>query len=243
MHLGRHLIPCAGRIGLLAAGLIFAGCRTGERLLLDATSRPEREKVASYSLKVTDPEIEKDSLRHKEAERLVKAALAGRGYYESPDPAKADLVVTIDYGIGQGVETIYKAPEINIPAEPDRVYTVSVSAGTDAEGREIMQNITVSEPGFMGMKLGGSTIRELVYEKRLVLVARKAKAAVPGEAPADQWTVEVISTGPSHDLRKTLPVLAAVALEHIGDETDGRQAIKLTDEEAIAFVKNPANAP
>ena len=114
----------------------------------------------------------------------------------------------------------------------------------DAEGREIMTTVTVTEPGtvvYGGERL--STVKQTIYTKRLVLEARRAKAEQPGGAPEDVFLMEVQSTGESHDLRKTLPVLAAVALEHMGEETNGPKSVKLTDAEAIAFVKNPANAP
>jgi hypothetical protein len=201
--------------------LSFTGCQTSEKLTLDATSRPAKDRVASYSLIVMDPAIEKDSLRHQEAERLVKAALAGNGYYEAPDAAHADMLIEVDYGIDQGhSETIQVSSPI-WRMEKGSTSTITVGTGImNAQGQEIMTSVTVTEPGnivYGGERL--SNVRQTIYTKRLVLEARR------------------------HDLRKTLPVLAAVALEHMGEETNGPKSVKLTDAEAIAFVKNPANAP
>jgi hypothetical protein len=223
--------------------LLYVGCQTSETLTLDATSRPAKEPVQSYSLVVKDPAIETDTLRHQEAERLVKAALSGNGLYEAPDPARADMAITIDYGIGPArTETALVSHPIyrSVP----RSHTESVLTGTTPDGREIYTSVTIEDPPdvvYAGEDTG--TVRETVYDKRLVLQARKARPDAPNGAPDDLWTVEVLSTGPNHNLRQSLPVLAAVALDHLGEETDGPKAIRMSDADAIAFVKKLAGAP
>lgn len=230
-------------VALLAVALSLAGCQTGETLTLDATSRPAKKPVESYSLVVKDPAIETDSLRHQEAERLVKAALSGNGYYEAPDPSRADMAITIDYGIGPGR---VEATQVSRPIyrNESRSHTESVLAGTTPDGKEIYTSVTIQDPPdvvYVGEDT--RTVRQTVYEKRLVLQARKARPDVPGGSPDDLWTVDVTSTGTNHDLRQALPVLAAVALEHMGEETDGPKAIKMTDAEAVEFVKKLASSP
>jgi hypothetical protein len=232
---------CAGP--LVVALAWSAGCATGEKLTLDATSRPAREPVTSYSLVVADPGIEENTLRHQEAVRLVKAALAGNGYFESPDPARADMAITIDYEIGPARTETWET-SMPVYRGDSRSHTESVPTGRlGADGHEIYSTVTVQDPPeqvYVGEQM--RTVRKVIHDKNLVLQARKRRPAAPGEAPEDLWVMEVISTGPSADLRKTLPVLAAVALEHLGKETDGPKAIRMTDEEAIAFVQDPANA-
>jgi hypothetical protein len=239
-----HPVRCLSRRAIpLALALALAGCQSAEQLTLDASNRPAKEPVESYSLVVKDPAIETDTLRHQEAERLVKAALAGNGYYESPDPARADMAITIDYGIGPArTETAVVSHPIyrSVP----RSHTESVLTGTTPDGRDIYTSVTIQDPPdvvYAGEDTG--MVRETVYDKRLVLQARKVRPAVPNGAPDDLWTVEVLSTGPTHSLRQTLPVLAAVALEHMGEDTEGPKAIKLTDAEAVAFVKKLASEP
>jgi hypothetical protein len=226
-----------------ALALLLAGCQTGEMLTLDASSTPAKETVASYNLMVLDPAIEKDSLRHQEAEALVKAALAGNGFYESPDPRRADMQIKVDYGIGPGRlelveirEPIYGSVSGGTTSAPVNI------TGADGSVMEVFADIPLPP---ITVVTGEQTLtrKENFYEKRLTLEARRTRAGGVGPAPEDVFFIEVTSDGPSRDLRKTLPVLAAVALEHIGDQTNGRQVVKLTDPEAIAFVKNPANVP
>lgn len=225
----------AALASLLAALALLAGCQTGEKLTLDATSRPAKEQVASYSLTVMDPAIEKDSLRHQEAERLVKAALAGNGYYEAPDTAHADMLIKIDYGIDAEHSETFIAPPPFV-ADPDQDVI-----GVIGENGQVIEGVN---PAYrLGiLKNHDLLVKQPIYTKRLVLEARRTKADKPGDAPEDVFIMEVQSEGRNHDLRQTLPVLAAVALDHMGEETDGTKVIKLTDADAIAFVKNPANA-
>lgn len=224
--------------------LLLAGCQSaGEKLFLDAMSTPAKEKVASYNLMVLDPVIEKDSLRHQEAEALVKAALAGNGFYESPDPRKADMMIKVDYGIGLGRVEVVEVREPVYGSISGGTTSAPVNiTGADGSVMEVFADIPLPS---ITVVTGEKTLtrKENFYEKRLTLEARRTKAEGVGLAPEDVFFIEVTSDGPSHDLRKTLPVLAAVALEHIGDQTNGRQVVKLTDPEAVAFVKNPANVP
>ena len=82
---------------LFAAGmLLFSGCASTYEMKVDALSRPKIEPGGSYRIVNRNPNVDSDSLHYKEIEKAVKTALSGKGMYEAPDPAKADVVVNLE---------------------------------------------------------------------------------------------------------------------------------------------------
>lgn len=235
----RHFIV----LPVLALGCALLGaCQTTHKIEVDALSRPEMAGNTSYRLVVTNPEIDQGSLRHREAVGYIKKALAAKGLYEAPDPATADMAVTIDYGMGPPKSRIEEVSHAEFKLQPGAVYTAVIRVGTTAAGQPIYQNVVVQDPSRY-VYVGDSVqqVSVVTYEKHLSLSARENKANADSGPPQEVWTVDLHSEGSSHDLRKTLPVLAAAAIDYIGKETNGAQTIKLKEDDgAVEFVKQPA---
>jgi hypothetical protein len=52
------------------------------------------------------------------------------------------------------------------------------------------------------------------------------------------WRTEIVSTGRSGDLRKTVPILIAAAVPYIGKDTNGRKSVNISgDDGTVAWVK------
>jgi hypothetical protein len=222
-----------------ATGLLLIGCTTTHEVKVDSLAKPKAEDAISYEIKNRNPLVADDSLRYKEAANLVKTALSGRGMYEAPPNTKADVVVDLDYGVGppqMRKETVSEPVYITIPGQ---IRTERVQVGTDSQGRPIYQTITVQDPPtteFAGFREYIVTV--VVYEKYLKLTARENKDAVEGRPTQEVWTVDVTSEGESRDIRKNLPVLVAVSIDHIGKDSQGQKTIRIKDTHSdIAFVK------
>jgi hypothetical protein len=227
------------KILTLALLAFCSGCNT-HTVKVDALSKPDAEKSVAYQIRTTNPDLDPDSLRYKEAERFVKTALSGKGMYESPSTETADMIVNLDYGISPPKVTREMRSEPIYQTVPGRVSTQTVQVGVDKNGNAIYSTVIVQEPSsvqYVGERDYFVTI--VTYEKHLRISARENKPASEGRPPAELWTVDVTTEGESHDLRKALPVLAAATIEYVGRETRGQQTIKLKDTKdgAIAFVK------
>ncbi|MEO7412025.1 MAG: hypothetical protein ABIZ81_01595 [Opitutaceae bacterium] len=218
----------------------FAGCNS-TYVKVDAVARAEAEKSIAYQIGTSNPQLEVDSLRYKEAERYVKTALSGKGLYEAPNAEMADMVVNLDYGVSPPRVTREVRSEPIFREEPGATSTEQVQVGTDAKGNPIYGTITVRGPSTM--KYVGDrqyVVMVVTYEKYLRLSAREAKSAGEGRPPAEIWTVDVSTSGENRDLRKALPALAAATIEYVGKDTRGEKTIKLKDGDKngpIAFVK------
>lgn len=217
-----------------AVGLL-AGCTHApvHEVRVDAIAKPEAEKRISFRVEPRNADTDETSLRYKEVKAHVVTALSGRGMYEAPVPDQADLVVVVDYGVNPGrlVRT-----EITQPVYEEKIREIPVAGGliTRTE-RELVQTGTEK-----------IVVEEIHHEKYLRMVATDNRPVAEGR-PAQVWVIDASSDGPSADLRKYLPILAAASIEHIGRNTDGPVVIRLMDEPdgAIDFVKKgmPAERP
>ena len=239
-RLDRGLTGALAAYALLVAGtLLVGGCAHTTEVKVDSLAKPSAEQSISYKIHSNNPEIPEDSLRHKEAVSLVRTALSGKGLYEAPSADKADLVVDLDYGVGPPQmhrETISEPVYLTLPGQ---VHTQTVQVGTDRNGNPIYQTVSIQDPPrteFAGYR--DRIVVSVVYEKHLRLSARENKPAAEGRPPSEVWTVDVTSEGESHDLRKTLPVLAAASIDYVGVDSHGEKIIRIKDtDKDIAFVK------
>jgi hypothetical protein len=230
-------------LGIVAtAGLaLFAGCQSGIRVKVDSLAKPEAENAIAYQIKTSNPDLDPDSLRFKEAEKFVKTALSGKGLYEAPKPEMADMVVNIDYGISPPKVSEVRRSQPVYRIVPGPIYAETVLAGLDKDGKPVYATVLVQGPDtqeYAGEREYFETI--VTYEKYLRLSARENKPAVEGQPPKEVWTVDVTTEGENRDLRKALPALAAASIEFVGKDSQGEKVIRLKDNDkdgAIAFVK------
>lgn len=224
-------------LALLAAAL--GGCASSYEVKVDSLAKPAAEQVVSYEIKNTNPLLEEDSLRYKEATEYVKTALSGKGLYEAPDKVKPDIIVDLDYGIKPPESHKEMVSEPVYITVPGQIRTERVQVGTDSQGRPIFQTVTVQDPPtteFAGFREYLVTVT--TYEKYLRLTARENAPAQEGRPPQEIWTVDITSEGESRDLRKHLPVLAAASIEYVGKDSQGQKTIKLKDtDKDVGFVK------
>jgi hypothetical protein len=231
----RFLAACAV---LVAVSLALSGCANSYVVKIDALAKPKAADAVSYEIHNANPLVADDSLRYKEAAGFVKTALSGKGMYEAPEGQKADVVVAVDYGVGPPQmhrETVSEPVYITLPG---RVYSETVQVGTDAKGNPIYQTVMRQEPPTTQMAgFREYEITSVVYEKYLKLAARENKPGVEGRPPSEIWTIDATSEGESHDIRKSLPILAAASIEYIGKDTHGQKTIRLKDgSPAVVFV-------
>ncbi len=224
---------------LLAGSLLAGGCANTYEVKVDSLAKPNAEDAISYKIHNANPAIEEDSLRHKEAVGFVRTALSGKGMYETTDAEKADMVVDLDYGVGPPElrhETVSEPIYATLPGE---IRTERVQVGTDRNGNPIFQTVTIQDPPrteLIGYR--DRVITTVVYEKHLRLSAHENKPASEGRPPSEIWTVDVTSEGETHDMRRTLPVLAAATIDYVGKDSHGQKIIRLKDtDKDVAFVK------
>ncbi len=236
-------LPRAGRWislgGAAAAVLLAAGCANSTTVKIDSLAKPKAEESISYKILNKNPAVDDDSLRYKEAAGYVRTALSGKGLYEAPDNQNADLVVSIDYGVGPPQSRREVVSEPVYVTLPGQMRVERVQVGTDRNGNPVYQTITVQDAPrteFAGYREYFVTVT--VYEKFLRLNATENKPAAEGRPPSEIWTVDITSEGESRDIRKALPILAAASIDYVGKDSLGQKTIRIKDtDKDVAFIK------
>jgi hypothetical protein len=227
--------------GLLAAALALSACATTSYdVKVNAAAKPATKPTISYRIESHDPALDPSSLRYQEAETFVKTALSGKGLYEAPKDAPADLVVEFDFGISPPIVTQKPFAEPVFQDVGASTSFQAVQTGTDTKGNPIYSEVTTRDPGhqeFVGERHYMVSVTS--YEKHLLITARENKESAEGSPPRTVWGVDVSTTDESDDLRRYLPVLLAASIDYIGKDSGGEiKTIRIDEKDpAIAFVK------
>jgi hypothetical protein len=222
------------------AALLLSACANTYEMKVDSLTSSKLDHGVSYRIVNRNPTIETDSLRYKEAEKAVKVALSGKGMYEAADLEKADVVVTLDYGIGPPRVTQETRSQPVFATAQGQVHTVMVQAGSDRQGNPLYMTITTQDaPTTQYVGDEEYVVPVITYEKYLRLSARENKPATEGKQPQEVWAVDVTTDGTSNNLRKYIPLMAAATIGYIGKDTSGEQKVQLKEgsDGDVAFVK------
>jgi hypothetical protein len=234
------------RQALLAGALgLLAGCNTTTYVVqVDAISdtgaaTQPAKPPQSYRIRSHNPTMPEDNLRYREVSDYVKTALSGRGMYEAPAAAAADVIIEIDYGMESPrmkYETV-TTPIIVLQEGPAQREIVPVSTGADGT----VKYKVIRVPGLQIRKIVGW--REeiepiIVYEKYLKVSARENAEAVEGRPPPEVWSVNVSAVDKSNELRKYMPILASATADYIGTNTKEEKEVAVSENDAsVKFIK------
>lgn len=207
----RHLPALAAVASLLA----LAGCTHLYTLEVEST----REEHADLNLDAKSYHILNFSqtatvagaktLHQKEAEKILKDAMAIRGMYEAPSQELCDIVLDVQYGVAPS-----KLDITNVKRP------IVASSGNPAQGGHIVGYVQ------------GQTA-EVVREKYFQITARANVKTEDGQAPPVIWTVYVRDLSEASDLRRYLPILAEVAADWSSKNTHGTRSFTATLEDGV----------
>ena len=208
------LLKALGIAGV--AALLTGGCASTYTFKVDAINNPEVEGLYSYKIVSTNPEVSEEDLEFKEAAEYIKTALSAKGMYEALDVEHADMIIDLSYGVGE--------PQVEY-----RTYS-------QPENGEWIHRGKLFRLELAGM--AEKVVPITVYEKHIRLTSRDNTQSDESEAPVQAWSIYVKNKDESDDLRKYLPLMAAAAIEYLGENTDSQQEIKVKEgDESVSFVK------
>ncbi len=224
----------------------LAGCASSGTyaVKVDAISKPAPAGSQSFKLKSKDPRLGDESLRYREAAEFVKTALSGKGLYEAPTEATADMIVELDYGMDAPRA---KMERVSVPVYAQvgggvRYESVPV---TDSRGNTSFRTVAVYEPPKNEL-VGYDEMPRMVtiYEKYLKITARENKSATEGKPPAELWSIHASAEDESKDLRKYLPIMASATVDYIGQDSSSQKVVKVrADGPGVEFIRRGMSAP
>ena len=224
---------------LAASVMVVAGCATNTyNVKINAIANEEKPSGESYRIVTKNGGDPRTDLRTREAVEYVKAALSGRGLYEAPNPANADMVVEVDYDV-EPPRVEFETRSVPVFARMEGGVRSVIVPTRDAAGNVRYRRISVMDPPSQELiGFEDKTIPVTIYEKYLRVSARENVQSGDDTPPEQLWSVYVSNEAEDDDIRKALPVLASVVVDYIGVTTEEDHEVRVNSEtEEVAFIK------
>lgn len=223
----RSLIaPFWSALSLLVLSFAAGGCATTASVKIDAAANPAAADGYGYAISTRDPGRTNDA-RYNEVIEYVHTALNSRGMFEAPDPAKADVIIEVDYG-----------------EHPPQTKVTTVTQPVTVNPTSTMGGYPGSYPGssYPGTNIDPVTglprssvvmvpVQRITYttEKYIRIRANEnPKLKRRGDPPPQQvWAVEATLDDEMTDFEAALPAMIDAAIEYIGQNTGGQVTVKV----------------
>jgi hypothetical protein len=196
--------------------------------LLDPSSGGKR----SYALFPGVEGIGDTDLQYREFARYIRKILSVREFVEVQDPAEAEIAIFVNYGIGKPQTThfSYSFPVFGMTGGGTSTYTSS----TFGPSGSATTTGTIRHSPRFGVVGSGTTIgTETTHLRYLVLEAIDVKTLRDEGKVAPTWKTIVTSSGPSGDLRRVMPVLAAAAQRYVAIDTGQQVQIEIREDDPV----------
>ena len=205
---------------LVALMLLCGGCTPAYRIHINGFSDPDYEgRLAPQATFHVQENLQAENpLFEKEIRKKIEKMLQSRGFLIS-NTEKADFFCAFHYSVGVGLVRIGSIP---VPSPPlTSAVTVSNQAGTT-------QTTMIMAPGPTTYLPYARTD----YDRWLNIVIKDARSFRETKAEKVVWYGDIVSAGPSRDLRKVIDYMLIAAFEAFGKDTKQGVFIDLKEDDA-----------
>ena len=221
---------------------IFAcliGCGQQVSVTVQAEAGAQARAETHFTMVASDPNVKPRNPDYLALSAAVARALASQGFEEAKAPEAGDLVVVIDWMVGEPkVVARHAGGDIGQPAV----------AGAAPGGRGGMPVGGTNNAASFGFGVEGNDRGEVVYNRTVTLkgVDRAAYMADPMAKPA--WSMILTSEGDSDDVPKFAPSMVAAAMPYIATNAGKVRARLGSTEDSVKYVRGdiptlPARKP
>lgn len=192
--------------GLLA--MLLGGCTQVYTVKVDSIRTPEVAPRRSYHLVPADPALAAADPCFDETRVMVDRALEAHGLMAASCPEWADMVIELDYGMGQ--RRLISAVD---PSARDAGAATVFLPDHAGDSIETTTGTQVPSTAF--------TRVIAVWEKHLSLVAceNSPTSSAPNHAGPELWRIDVSVQDPTPSLEALLPVLATALVDSIDGQS------------------------
>jgi hypothetical protein len=227
---------------ILAFGfaLLIAACATPTKYAVNVSSlaSPQINNSQTFDVVPRDSSIQKTDLQFQEYKSYVVRALQANGFKPMEDGAPPEMVVFLDYGIG---DPQTKVQSYSVPVFGKTGVSSANTTGTYTNKTYNQTTTYTPSYGITGYRSGVTSYD--VYTRRIVIEGfLLADWETKGELiPA--FETAILSTGSSGDLRAVFPIMIGAASQYIGRSTDKSVAVQIGESDArVIAIKGTSGA-
>ncbi len=212
-------------LGVLALGGFAGGCATTTSVKIDAAANPAAADGYGYAIASRDPGRTHDA-RFAGVVEHVHVALASRGMFEAPDPARADVIIEVDYGEHppQTRVTTVSQPVMVQPTMGGGYPPGGYPGGYPGSNIDPVTGMPRSQVVMVQTQRVTYTTEKYIR----IRATENPKLKRRGDPPPEQvWAVEATLEDESTNFEAALPAMIDAAIEYIGQNTGGQVTVKV----------------
>jgi hypothetical protein len=203
---------------VVGAALILSGCAS---INISVSSLSSGDRLAGRILILPgDVNIDRTDLLFQEFSGDIELALEQNGFSIVHEADEADQIAFIVYGISDPKNQTIAMPQFGKTG----VRSSTTTGNVDILGNSGFYHGTTIYNYDYGIT-GYTSINRTVYTRVLLIISYDWIAYKKDKKLIQLWQTQLISTGPSSDLREVFPYLALAAEEYVGKST--KKAIRV----------------
>lgn len=219
------------KILLVLCCLGLVGCVTSSPSFfvnVDSINRNNIVAGTKYMIVSGNKDVKQDDLQFLEFSSYIKRALLLNKFELVKDVTKADVLIFLNYGIGEPEELhfTYSRPIYGQTGVASSNTFANISTFGNMATGSATTTYTPSY-GVVGSSLHSGTI--ISYTRFFALKAVDAKQVINNEELSELWATKVISTGSSDDLRRVFPVMVAAAKPYFAKNTGRKIEVHINE--------------
>jgi hypothetical protein len=225
-------------IYLFVMALLMSGCATCQKLefvtFVDSINSTVPMLGKKYIILSGLKDVNINDLQFKEFSTYVNRALESKGYEIAKNINDADIVITLIYRIGEPkehqvsfVRPIYGQTGVSSATTHG---AIGPSYGAGMFHNTQYSSTTTYTPSFGVVGAVPRTINIVTYTRYVSMRAYDVKLFREEKPENELWRTEIVSTGPSDDLRLVFPVMIAAATPYLGENTGKKVEVQLYED-------------
>jgi hypothetical protein len=210
---------------------IFAcvmGCGLQVGVAVTATAAPEAQGQTHYVMAPGDPHVKPVNSDYMALSKALSRAMAAQGFDEAKTPADGQMVVLIDWSVGD--------PKLVLRHAGGDVGGPSVK-GAAAGGKGGMPAGGTNNAASFGFGTEGSDRGEYSYVRTVTLKAVDAAAYKADPGAKALWSMTLVSEGDTGDVPKFAPLMMAAAMPYVARTTPKVRVVLGSLEAPVKYVR------
>jgi len=196
----------------------------------------------SFIVTSGNPSINENDLRFGEVSSYFKLIMNNMGYFETYDVIRADMIIELDYYLGEPRESFSVRSVPMTHTIPGRTYSIEVPVYDDAGKLLRYTHEVITEPDSTHTYYEERVDTQTLYEKGLRATAYESRPGSAANGPTQLWNINVSITNGSKDLRKYIPFMITAAAPYVGGNTGKCIDVVVSEEDVLAVLSPPESA-
>lgn len=203
---------------LLVMSVILTGCATFFDVSINSFNTSSSSRLKKFYVLPGEKGVTEEDLQFREAKQYLGKALVSKGYKAVEKIADAEIIVFLQYGIGEPKTQTdsYTVPILG-QTGGGTSYVNATSYGSG--GIRTVSGTVTQQPTFGVTGYSSGTVSRTTFGRWMRVEAVDYAEFAQTRTVKSVWETRIISVGRSGDIREVIPVMIGAGTKHLGENT------------------------